>query len=324
MSSSQFFGDSIFWIEVEKIRPNPFQPRRDFDEARLKDLADSIRMYGLLQPITVTRKEYEKPEGGLAVEYELIAGERRLRASKIAGLQQIPALIRSGEQDDKVKLELAIIENLQREDINSVDRARAFKRLADEFGMKHVQIAEKVGKSREYVSNTLRILDLPEEILTALSEGKLSEGHTRPLLMLSDRKEEQSVLFKEIIIKRITVREAEAFARNAAKDRVRKKSLIDPALAELERKFKETLGTKVYIEKKENGGRIMIDFFDDADIQSLLERFSRNNTDGVQSIATITEATPLNVSEPVDDRAPADVSREENNEDLYSMKNFVV
>lgn len=325
MSSSQFFGDSIFWIEVEKIKPNPYQPRRDFDEARLKDLADSIRMYGLLQPITVTRKEYEKPEGGLAVEYELIAGERRLRASKIAGLQQIPALIRSGEQDDKVKLELAIIENLQREDINSVDRARAFKRLADEFGMKHIQIAEKVGKSREYVSNTLRILDLPDEILNALSEGKMSEGHTRPLLMLSDRKEEQMVLFKEIIIKRITVREAEAFARNAAKDRVRKKSLIDPALAELERKFKETLGTKVYIEKKENGGRIMIDFFNDADIESLLERFSRSGGEVTNNVASaVTEATPLNVAEPVDDRAPAEVAQEENNEDLYSMKNFVV
>ena len=176
MSSSQFFGDSVFWIEVDKIKPNPFQPRRDFDEARLKDLSESIRMYGILQPLTVTRKEFAKPDGGLGVEYELIAGERRLRASKLAGLQQVPALIRSGEQDDKVKLELAIIENLQREDINSVDRARAFKRLADEFNMKHAQIAEKVGKSREYVSNTLRILDLPDEILTALSEGKLSDA----------------------------------------------------------------------------------------------------------------------------------------------------
>lgn len=324
MSSSQFFGDSVFWIDVEKIKPNPFQPRREFDEARLKDLSESIRMYGILQPLTVTRKEFEKPEGGLAVEYELIAGERRLRASKLAGLQQVPALIRSGEQDDKVKLELAIIENLQREDINSVDRARAFKRLADEFGMKHIQIAEKVGKSREYVSNTLRILDLPEEILNALSEGKISEGHTRPLLMLSDRKEEQMVLFKEILIKRITVREAEAFARNTAKDRVRKKSLIDPALAELERKFKETLGTKVYIEKKENGGRIMIDFFNEADIQSLLERFSSPSLiqPTVASAEQISNATPIEIEPLIDDRAPAEVAEEENTEDLYSMKNF--
>jgi ParB family chromosome partitioning protein len=350
MSSSQFFGDSVFWIEVDKIKPNPFQPRREFDEARLKDLAESIRMYGILQPLTVTRKEFEKPDGGLGVEYELIAGERRLRASKIAGLQQVPALIRSGEQDDKVKLELAIIENLQREDINSVDRARAFKRLADEFGMKHVQIAEKVGKSREYVSNTMRILDLPEEILNALSEGKLSEGHTRPLLMLTDKKEEQMVLFKEIVIKRITVREAEAFARNVAKDRVRKKSLIDPGLAELERKFKETLGTKVYIEKKENGGRIMIDFFNDADIRALLERFLSTGTVPSAVISSnistnissdqISQSTPLSISEmpevptekmesdtgkaPIDDRNPAEVVEEENNEDLYSMKNFGV
>lgn len=326
MASSQFFGDSIFWIDIDKVKPNPFQPRRDFDEARLKDLAESIRMYGILQPLTVTRKEYEKAEGGLAVEYELIAGERRLRASKIAGLQQVPALIRTGEQDDRVKLELAIIENLQREDINSVDRARAFERLAKEFGMKHIQIAEKVGKSREYVSNTMRILDLPEEILTALSEGKLSEGHTRPLLMLSDRKEEQMTLFKEIVVRRITVREAEAFARNIAQDRVRKKSLIDPVLADLERKFKDTLGTKVYIERKENGGRIMIDFFNDADIQALLERFSNTKVilkdDSIKEISQgISDATPLEV---VDDRAPADivVAMEENTEDLYSMKNF--
>jgi ParB family transcriptional regulator, chromosome partitioning protein len=328
MSSTQFFGDSIFWIEVDKIKPNPFQPRREFDEARLKDLAESIRMYGILQPLTVTRKEYEKPEGGLAVEYELIAGERRLRASKLAGLQQVPALIRSGEQDDRVKLELAIIENLQREDINSVDRARAFARLANEFGMKHAQIAEKVGKSREYVTNTMRILTLPEEILTALSEGKLSEGHTRPLLMLVDRKEEQNTLFKEIVIRRITVREAEAFARNAAKDRVRKKSLIDPTIAEFEQKFKDSLGTKVYIERKENGGRIVIDFFNDNDIQSLLERLSQKKA--LESANTnietkeISNATPIEVEAPIDDRAPAEIVAEENTEDLYSLKNFSV
>ena len=327
MSSPQhYFEDSIFWIEVEKIHPNPYQPRRDFDEARLKDLSESIRMYGVLQPLVVTRREFTKDDGGLAVEYELIAGERRLRASKLAGLQQVPALIRSGDQSDKMKLELAIIENLQREDINSVDRARAFSRLASEFGMKHVQIAEKVGKSREYVSNTLRILDLPEEILTALSEGKLSEGHTRPLLMLTDRKEEQLVLFKEIVLKRITVREAEAFARNTAKDRVRKKSLIDPALAELEQKFKDTLGTKVYIERKENGGRIMIDFFDNQDIQNLLLRLSQQAAVVADTgAAKISEATPIQISpETLDDRAPAEIVAEENTEELYSVKNFGV
>ena len=323
MQPQHYFEDSIFWIEVEKIKPNPYQPRRDFDEARLKDLSESIRMYGVLQPLVVTRKEYTKEEGGLAVEYELIAGERRLRASKLAGLQQVPALIRSGEESDKMKLELPIIENLQREDISSVDRARAFLRLVNEFGMKHIQVAEKVGKSREYVSNTLRILDLPEEILTALSEGKISEGHTRPLLMLADRKEEQLVLFKEILFRKLTVREAEAHARNIAKDKIRKKSLIDPALAELEQKFKDQLGTKVYIEKRENGGKISIDFFNEADILAILERLTASAKTAVDTSAQkISEATPLDVA--MDDRAPADIVAEENTEDLYSIKNFGV
>jgi ParB family chromosome partitioning protein len=133
---SQYFGDSIFWIDVDRIKPNPYQPRREFDEAKLKDLAESIRQYGILQPITVTRAEVVRDDG-LGVEYELIAGERRLRASKLAGLQQIPAVIRAGADDARAKLELAIIENLQREDLNPVDRAHAFDRLAKEFGFKH-------------------------------------------------------------------------------------------------------------------------------------------------------------------------------------------
>ncbi len=337
MSSTQFFGDSIFWIEVEKIKPNPYQPRRDFDEARLKDLSESIRMYGVLQPLVVTRKEYEKEGGGLAVEYELIAGERRLRASKLAGLQQVPVLIRAGEEDARVKLELAIIENLQREDINSVDRARAFARLVSEFGMKHVQIAEKVGKSREYVSNTMRILMLPEEILNALSEGKLSEGHTRPLLMLVDRKEEQLTLFKEIVFKKLTVREAEAYARKFAQDKVRKKELIDPVLIEMENKLQESLGTRVSIEKRENGGRITIDYFSAQDIQNFIEKMSSQglgittdaklSENATTSADKISDATPLDVSTeetPIDDRAPDDIVKEENTEELYSVKNFGV
>ena len=126
---SQFYNDSIFWIEVDKIKPNPFQPRRDFDEAQLKSLSDSIRQYGVLQALVVTRKELEKGDGGIGVEYELVAGERRLRAAKLAGLVQVPVLIRTGEETDLMKLELAIIENIQREDLSPVDRARAFERL---------------------------------------------------------------------------------------------------------------------------------------------------------------------------------------------------
>src|SRR5665213_2498710 len=193
--------DSIFWVEVDRIKPNPFQPRKTFDEAALQSLAESIRSYGVLQPLTVTRKEIEKPGEGIAVEYELIAGERRLRASKLAGLREVPVLIRAQYDDDKTKLEIAIIENLQREDLNAIDRARAFAKLVDEFGFKHTQIAEKVGKSREYVSNTIRLLVLPQEIQDGLAEGKISEGHTRPLLMLTDRPEEQNTLYREIMLK---------------------------------------------------------------------------------------------------------------------------
>lgn len=235
---SQFYSDSIFWIEVEKVKPNPFQPRHEFDQDRLRDLAESIRMYGVLQPLVVTRVEVVKEDGGLATEYELISGERRLRASKLAGLSQVPVIIRSSHEDARVKLELAIIENLQREDLNPVDRARAFQRLVDEFNFKHIQIAEKVGKSREYVSNSLRLLTLPEDILNALGEGKISEGHARPLMMLVDRPAEQSVLFREIMLKKLTVREAEAIARKIAYDRVRKKErAFDPEIVELEEKL---------------------------------------------------------------------------------------
>jgi ParB family chromosome partitioning protein len=273
--TSQFYNDSIFWIDIEKVHPNPYQPRKEFDQEKLQDLADSIKMYGILQPLVVTRKEKTKDDGGLVVEYELISGERRLRASKLAGLSQVPALIRNAEQSDREKLELAIIENLQREDLNVVDRARAFQRLADDFSFKHNQIAEKVGKSREYVSNTLRILALPEEILNALSAGKISEGHSRPLLMLTSRPEEQLTLYKEVIYKKLTVREAEAIARRIAYDRVRKKErAFDPEMVEIEERFKESLGTRVHIERRDVGGKILIDFFSPEDLKNILALIS--------------------------------------------------
>lgn len=272
---SLYFNNSIFWIELEKIVPNPYQPRREFDPHALRDLADSIRMYGLLQPLTVTRKEKIKEDGGLAVQYELISGERRLRASKLAGLSQVPVIIRSGEASDdaRVKLELAIIENLQREDLNAVDRARSFQRLADEFGLKHNQIAEKVGKSREYVSNSIRLLMLPEHMLQALSEKRITEGHTRPLMMLTSKPEEQEVLFKEIIFKKLTVREAEQISRKVAVERARKKDAlgIDPETKEYEEKLNKALGTRVMIEKKEKGGKIVIDYFSNDDLRHIIE-----------------------------------------------------
>lgn len=273
---SQFQSDSIFWVEIDKIRPNPFQPRREFDEARLSDLAESIRQYGVLQPLVVTRYEVVRDDG-IAAEYELIAGERRLRASKVAGLSQVPVIIRSGEESDRMKLELAIIENLQREDLNPVDRAQAFERLVSEFGFNHVQVARKIGRSREYVSNSIRILMLPPTIRQAVAEGKVSEGHTRPLLMLNDRSDEQATLFKEIIYKQITVRESESIARKIATEKARKShSDLKPELLELEGNLSESLGTRVRIEQREVGGKIVIDYFSEDDLRMISEMIREN------------------------------------------------
>jgi len=315
-----FYNDSIFWIEVDKIKPNPFQPRKEFNEAALQDLADSIRQYGVLQPLVVTRKEIQKADGGLASEYELIAGERRLRASKIAGLAQVPVLIREGQETDMMKLELAIIENLQREDLNPIDRARAFDRLANEFGFKHAQIGEKIGKSREYVSNSLRLLTLPQEMQDALSAGGISEGHTRPVLMLADRPEEQKVLFQEIMQKKLTVREAESIARRIAYDRVRKHEyMFDPEMIEIEQALTEKLGTRVQIERREVGGKLVIDFFSNDDLRGILAMLKEKREALAQQPAAPSEGA-------VDDSSKEEKEKPmpTTEEDLYSVKNFSV
>ncbi len=253
--------NAIYWLELEKIIPNPYQPRREFDETALKELSDSIKQYGILQPLVVSRMEEQKPDGNIEVIYELIAGERRLRASRMAGLPQVPCIIRIGD-DNREKLELAIIENVVRSDLNAVERALAYQRLADEFKLSWTDIGKKVSKSREYVSNTVRILMLPQDILEALSKGKISEGHTRPLLMLVDRPDEQMTLFKEMLIRKMTVREAEGIARRVAFDKVRKKStFITPEVVEMEENLAESLGTRVTIEPREKGGKISIDYF---------------------------------------------------------------
>ena len=334
---SNLYSNSIFWIDTDKIKPNPFQPRRDFDESKLQDLADSIKQYGVLQPLIVSRVEVEKEGGGgLVTEYELIAGERRLRAAKLALVSQVPVVIRTGDTAI-MKLELAIIENLQREDLNAVDRARAFFRLVSEFKFTHNEIAKKMGRSREYVSNSLRILSLPEEILNALSEGKMTEGHTRPILMLTDHPEEQLVLFKEIIYKKITVREAERLARKIAYDRVRKKEFMpDPEISELEEEFQEKLGTRVHIDRKELGGQIKIDFFSTEDLRTILDLIHKSEIEkkpidmpahaGMleNHIAHLPEQTGNNSEEieAVDDRTKEETEKDET--DLYNISNFSV
>lgn len=355
---------SIYWIETDKIVPNPYQPRREFDEDRLRELSDSIRQYGVLQPLVVSRMENHLPDGSIKVTYELIAGERRLRASKMAGLQQVPVVVRTGD-DSRAKLELAIIENLQREGLNPVERAQSFQRLADEFKLSWAEVGRKVGKSREYVSNTVRILMLPQDILDALSKGQISEGHTRPLLMLIDRPAEQTTLFKEMMVRKMTVREAEQIARRIAFEKVRKKDLfMTPEVVDMEEKLAETLGTRVQIEPRERGGRISIDYFSheellaltqvikqagehkthqgmfdklkQEDVATLSELNQSPRVEGLGQMPLQTEARPAEIPEMKattedyreelrggeDDRTLDEVKEEEQNDDLYNIKNF--
>jgi ParB family chromosome partitioning protein len=306
--------DSVFWVPTEKIEPNPYQPRREFDEERLKSLAESIRQYGVLQPLVVVRKEVEKMFGGLESRYELIAGERRLRASRLIGLKEVPVVIRAGEESDSMKLQLAIIENLQREDLNAIDRARALSKLAEEFGLTHTEIGLKVGKSREFVGNSIRLLALPEEIQQSVVNKELTEGHARALLMLNDRQEEQKTLFKEILLKKASVRVVEQLARRIAQDKIRKHDKT-PEMMELEKSLTSTLGTRVLIENRPQGGRILIEFFSPEDLSNIVATLAQKE-EGVEVLPAVADnATPLPASETVS---------EHTEEELYSVKNFSV
>lgn len=308
--------DSVFWIEVDKIQPNPFQPRREFDEERLKALAESIRQYGVLQPLVVTRKDQERPDGGLSSMYELIAGERRLRASKLGGLKEVPVVIRAGEQTNHMKLELAIVENLQREDLNAIDRAKSFAQLADEFGLSHGEIGAKVGRSREYVSNSIRLLMLPEVIQMAVVNKDLTEGHARALLMLCDRPEEQDALFKDVVLRKTSVRVVEQLARRIATDKVRKHDKT-PEMLELEKSLTETLGTRVIIENRPNGGRLLIEFFSPEDLTHIAATLATQ-----QVMETMSEEKA--VEEPMPTVYPNTSQIVDEEDDLYSVRDFAV
>lgn len=338
--------DSVYWVEVNRIEPNPYQPRREFQEDALKSLAESIRQYGILQPLTVTRTEVQKPDGGLQSVYQLIAGERRLRASKLIGLKEVPVVIRHGEQTDKMKLELAIIENLQREDLNAIDRAKAFQQLVIEFTMQHAEVAAKVGKSREYVSNSIRLLALPEAIQQAVVDKEITEGHARALLMLNDRPTERDTLFKEVVLKKSSVRMVEQLARRIATDKIRKHDKT-PEMMQLEKSLTETLGTRVLIENRPNGGRVLIEFFSEDDLSHiatmLAERregsvhMSPEATEAVEEVREETDASPRGgfPIHPNTTQVDVDGAHEEGSvvaepepvkpdEDLYSVTNFVV
>lgn len=252
-------------LELKQIRANASQPRKHFDDDALEELAESIRAVGILQPIVVRPVSEDK--------YEIIAGERRFRAAKIAGLSAVPVIVRSAP-DDTV-LQMALIENVQREDISPVECAWAYRQLSDEFGLTQEQIAQRVGKSRAAVTNSLRLLRLPDEVLEALGSGLITEGHAKALLMCdSDRRLKE--LFFRIIDQGLTVREAEKAARTAPKEAVTVKPtpvkrMVDPNWVALEQSMSQRFGTPVHLEKSAKGGKLAIEFYSDDDLQRILD-----------------------------------------------------
>lgn len=266
--------ESVFYVELEKIKSNPHQPRRDFNEDALRDLANSIGKHGVIQPLVVSK--IERVTGtGRRVEYQLIAGERRLRAAKIIGISQVPVVIR--EASEKQKLELALVENIQRTDLNPIEKANAFKKLVDNFNLSHKEVAERIYKSREAVSNILRLLSLPIEIQRGLSEGKISEGHARAILALSNQ-EKQRALFHEILEKKLTVRQVESIVSSFKAPGVKKAaSPIDPETKELESRLQEALGTKVRLHKKGGSGKIVIEFYSPEELEKFLAKMGINS-----------------------------------------------
>lgn len=253
-------------IAVSAIVPNTRQPRLAFNDASLEELAQSIREVGVVQPLIVRPIS----EG----RYELIAGERRLRAAKLAGLATVPVVVRSA--GSQASLELALIENIQREDIAPLDCAAAYKRLMDEFSLTQERIAERVGKSRPAVANSLRLLKLPEEVQQGLQEGLISEGHAKVILMAEGRMA-QLGLYKVIVSKGLSVREAESLAhrktpsQDSAVRTQKKASLKGPDTRALEEELSRFFGNPVTLERRGNGGLMNIAFYSDEDLQRILE-----------------------------------------------------
>lgn len=272
----------VFLIEVDKIRPNPHQPRRNFDEESLRELANSIREFGVLQPIVVTKLE-EDTEIGTQVSYQLIAGERRWHASKIAGLERVPAIIRSIDLD-KERLEIAIIENVQRADLNPVETARAYAKLQDQFRLTQREIAARIGKSRETVANTIRLLSLPATMQDALGRGQMSESQARLLLMVSDMAQQQT-LFEDILRNSVSVRELKSKIRNLKGDTDKSEEPVsapgapssDPEVVMVEKELEEFLGSRVKVEKSGPTGKITITFHSPEELHGIVSKLLEKN-----------------------------------------------
>ncbi|MBE2217154.1 MAG: ParB/RepB/Spo0J family partition protein [Ignavibacteria bacterium] len=263
-------GEQILFIPIESIEANPYQPRKEFDEAELNDLAESIRQKGIIQAITVRRGD----DGN----YELISGERRLRASKLAGLERIPAFVLDISSKEDL-LELALIENIQRANLNAIEVAEGYKRLIDECSLKQDEVAQKVGKSRSAVANTLRLLTLPDEIKQSVKKGEISEGHARSILAL-DSEIDRLLLWKRITTENLSVRRSEEFIKkkkqSSGTQKVKKIYEISDqnkaAIKFLEQKFMEHFGTRVKLQPTSSTtGSILIEYYTAEDLERIVD-----------------------------------------------------
>jgi ParB family chromosome partitioning protein len=255
-------------IPIASIRPNPDQPRRRFSDAEMATLTASVREHGVLQPVLVT----ETLDG-----YQLIAGERRVRAAVAAGLDRIPAVIR--HLDDRERLELALIENLQREDLDPIESAHGFRRLIDDFGLTHESIAERVGRARSTVANTLRLLDLAPVVQAAIADGSITEGHGRALGGLST--EHQEHVLGAVIEQELSVRQTEELVRRLREPKASPNGeqpaearAGDPDLERIEEDLRRSLGTKVSLARSRRGGRIVIEYYSDEELGRLYDRLT--------------------------------------------------
>ena len=265
--SGDFVAGAIAEIDIDLIETNPFQPRTEFDETALRELAQSIKEQGVIQPVTVRKLGYNK--------YQLISGERRLRASKLAGLTKIPVFIRVA--NDEQMLELALIENIHRENLNAIEVAISYQRLIDECNMTQEEVSDKVGKSRSAVANFLRLLKLPAEVQIAIRDGHITMGHARALINITD-KEQQLKLLQQIIEGEMNVRQTEELAEKAknpeAKER-KQTNFIPEHFKSKIKKLSQTLNTKVKVTRNVKGqGSVVIDFKDEAEFDRIMELFN--------------------------------------------------
>lgn len=250
----------VMQIPVEQIQPNPHQPRIHFNETDLSELADSIREHGVLQPLVVM-----SVDGG----YQLIAGERRLQASKLAGLKTVPAILRQATKQEL--LELALIENIQRADLNALEEAEAYRQLTEDFNLSHEAVARRVGKSRVAVTNTLRLLGVTPAVKQALVDGKITEGHARALLGLSSARAQESAL-QTVLKFELSVRQTEGLVKKlgGAKPSSKKKTGPSPDVTDIEQRLRASLGTKVALRHGKSGGTVTIHYYSDEELDALL------------------------------------------------------